>query len=156
METSMTTSTDRIEKTLELKAPLSRVWKAISDSTQFGTWFQMRVDGPFEAGRSLEMTITTPGAYEGRRFSIQIERVQPETYFSYRWHPAAIDPDVDYSKEPTTLVEFRLEATATGTRLHLVESGFDRVPAARRAMAFRMNEGGWTEQMRRIERYVSQ
>ena len=152
----MTESTDRIEKTIDLRAPLSRVWKAISDSKEFGTWFQMAVDGPFEAGRTVGMTITTPGAYQGRRFEIRIERVEPETYLSYRWHPAAIEPNVDYSNEPTTLVEFRLESTPSGTRLHLVESGFDRIPAARRANAFRMNDGGWAEQVKNIESYVAQ
>jgi uncharacterized protein YndB with AHSA1/START domain len=84
-----------------------------------------------------------------------IERIEPERYFSYRWHPYAADPNVDYSKEPTTLVEFRLDEVAEGTALTIVESGFDRIPLSRRAEAFRMNEAGWASQVRNIERYVA-
>lgn len=151
---TMATSTDRIEKRIDLKAPRARVWKAISDSAQFGAWFQMSFDGAFVAGKSVTGRITSPGKYEGFAFSIDVETVEPETYFAYRWHPYAVERGVDYSKEPTTLVEIRLEEIASGTRLHLVESGFDRIPAGRRVEAFRMNDAGWTEQVRRIERWV--
>jgi uncharacterized protein YndB with AHSA1/START domain len=149
----MTTTTDRIEKTIELKAAPARVWKALSDSKEFSTWFQMAIDGPFEAGRTLAATITSAGKYEGFQFPMRIERVEPETYLSYRWHPYPMG-SADYANEPMTLVEFRIETISGGTRLHLVESGFDAIPAARRGEAFRMNDGGWTEQMKRVARHV--
>jgi uncharacterized protein YndB with AHSA1/START domain len=154
MNTETTSSTDRIEKTIDLKAPIARVWKAIADSEQFGAWFEMKLDGPFEAGRALSGAITSKGKYEGFRLSMLVERVEPETYFSYRWHPYAVDRARDYSSEPMTLVEFRLAPTKSGTRLSIVESGFDRIPLERRADAFRMNDAGWTEQGRRVARYA--
>lgn len=146
-------STDRIEKRAVLKAPRSRVWRAIADSTEFGTWFRMVFDGPFVEGKSVRGRVTYPG-YEHVEGDFQIERIQPETYFAYRWHPYAVDPDVDYSGEPTTLVEFRLEDAGTHTVLTLVESGFDQIPAHRRAEAYRMNEGGWTGQVANITAHV--
>jgi uncharacterized protein YndB with AHSA1/START domain len=157
---------DRIEKQVMLRAPQSRVWRAITDSRQFGAWFGVSFDGPFAAGERITGKIapTTADAqvaemqrpYAGMAFEITIDRIEPETLFSFRWHPAAVDPQVDYSSEPTTLVEFRLEAVAQGTRLTVVESGFDGVPPARRATAFAMNEGGWTAQMTLIEKYLAQ
>ena len=147
-------STDRIEKKVTLRAPRSRVWRALADAQEFGTWFGVKVEGAFTAGAHLRGRITTPG-YEHTVMEITIERIEPERLFSYRWHPYAIDPNVDYSSEPTTLVEFRLEEVAGGTELTVTESGFDGIPAARRAEAFRMNEQGWAEQLRRIERHVS-
>ncbi|MGE0464772.1 MAG: SRPBCC family protein [Vicinamibacterales bacterium] len=149
----MASSTDRIEKRAVLKAPRSRVWRAIADSTEFGTWFRMVFDGPFVEGKSVRGRVTYPG-YEHVEGDFQIERIQPETYFAYRWHPYAVDPDVDYSGEPTTLVEFRLEDAGTHTVLTLVESGFDQIPAHRRAEAYRMNEGGWTGQVANITAHV--
>lgn len=146
-------STDRIEKRAVLKAPRSRVWRAIADSTEFGTWFRMVFDGPFVEGKSVRGRVTYPG-YEHVEGDFQIERIQPETYFAYRWHPYAVDPDVDYSGEPTTLVEFRLEHAGTHTVLTIVESGFDQIPAHRRAEAYRMNEGGWTGQVANITAHV--
>jgi uncharacterized protein YndB with AHSA1/START domain len=149
-----TTSTDRIEKTVTLTAPRARVWHAIADARQFGEWFRVRLDGEFAAGATLRGNITYPG-YEYITMEIVVERMEPERFFSYRWHPYAIDPKVDYSPEPMTLVEFTLEDAPRGTRLTIVESGFDRVPLSRRAEAFRMNSDGWSEQMQNIERYVS-
>ena len=152
MET--TTSTDRIEKTVTLAAPRARVWQAIADARQFGEWFRVRLDGEFAVGATIRGYITYPG-YEYITMEVVVERMEPERFFSYRWHPYAIDPKVDYSPEPMTLVEFTLEDAPGGTRLTIVESGFDRVPLARRAEAFRMNSDGWNEQMQNIERYVS-
>ena len=152
MET--TTSTDRIEKTVTLKAPRARVWRAIADARQFGEWFRVRLDGEFAVGATIRGNITYPG-YEYITMEVVVERMEPERFFSYRWHPYAIDPKVDYSPEPMTLVEFTLEDAPDGTRLTIVESGFDRVPLSRRAEAFRMNSDGWSEQMQNIERYVS-
>lgn len=149
-----TTTTDRIEKQVLLRAPRSRVWRALTDYKEFGTWFRVKLEGPFAEGAWSRGQITYPG-YEHIKMEVLVERIEPERYFSYRWHPCAIDPAVDYSHEPTTLVEFRLEESPQGTVLTIVESGFDRIPLERRAEAFRMNEGGWAEQARNIERHVS-
>ena len=146
-------STDRIEKQVVLRAPRSRVWRAISDAQQFGAWFRVKLEGAFVEGATIRGRITYPG-YEHLTFEMQVERIEPETYFAYRWHPHAIDPKVDYSSEPLTLVEFRLENARDGTQLTMVESGFDRIPLVRRAEAFRMNEAGWTEQAKNIKAYV--
>jgi uncharacterized protein YndB with AHSA1/START domain len=148
------TSTDRIEKQVFLKAPRSRVWRAVVDADEFGAWFGVRLQGAFAEGVTIRGQITYPG-YEHVTMEMRVERIEPERYFAYRWHPYAIDPAVDYSSEPTTLVEFTLEEAEGGTRLTILESGYDRVPLARRAEAFRMNEQGWTEQTRNIERHVS-
>jgi uncharacterized protein YndB with AHSA1/START domain len=148
-----TTATDRIEKTVLIKAPRSRVWQAISDTKQFGEWFKVKLDGPFKAGQTIRGTITYPG-YEGHKMEMAVERIEPERLFSYRWHPG--DPNDDYSAEPMTLVEFTLEDVPVGTRLTIVESGFDKIPLSRRAKAFRMNDEGWNEQTQFIQRYVSQ
>ena len=148
------TNTDRIEKSTVLRAPQSRVWRALTDWREFGTWFRVKLDGPFAEGATVRGRITYPG-YEHLTMEIVIERIEPERLFSYRWHPNAVDPKQDYSDEPTTLVEFRLEPVSGGTRLTLVESGFDKIPRSRRDEAFRMNEGGWAEQMNNIERHVT-
>ena len=147
------TTTDRIEKEILLKAPRSRVWRAITDSKEFGAWFQCVFTDPFRPGARVKGKITYPG-YEHLTMDIVIEKMEPERLFSFRWHPGAPDPNVDYSKEPTTLVEFKLEDADGGTRLKLVESGFDAIPIARRAEAFKSNDGGWTEQMTNIEDYL--
>ena len=149
------TNTDAIEKTAVLRAPRSRVWRAITNAEEFGAWFRVKLEGTFAEGAITRGKITYPG-YEHMTMEMLVERIEPERYFAYRWHPYAVDPNVDFSSEPTTLVEFRLEEASGGTVLTIVESGFDRIPLARRAEAFRMNEGGWTEQMKNIERYVSQ
>jgi uncharacterized protein YndB with AHSA1/START domain len=151
----MTTAvSDRIEKRIVLRAPRARVWRAITDAGEFGAWFGVRLEGPFIEGTTVRGKITYPG-YEHLTMEVSVERIEPERYFAYRWHPAAVDPKADYTHEPTTLVEFRLEEADQATVLTIVESGFDRIPLARRAEAFRMNEGGWTEQARNIERHVS-
>jgi uncharacterized protein YndB with AHSA1/START domain len=147
------TNTNSIEKHIRLRAPRARVWRALTDAAEFGTWFGVKLDGSFEAGKSVRGRITHPG-YEHIVFEMIIERMDAEVLFAYRWHPYAIEPAVDYSKEPTTLVEFKLEDAQGGTLLTLVESGFDRVPLHRRAEAFRMNDQGWTEQMENIRRHV--
>ena len=147
-------STDRIEKTVRLRAPVSRVWRALTDAEEFGTWFRVKLEGPFIVGARVRGRITHPG-YEHLTMEVQVERMDRERIFSFRWHPYAVDPAVDYAAEPTTLVEFRLEEVAGGTLLRIVESGFDRIPAARRAEAFRMNEGGWSEQVLNLERHVA-
>jgi len=148
------TSTDRIEKTIELRAPVARVWRALTDAREFGAWFRVELEDGFAVGATVRGRITYPG-YEHLRMEVRVERMDRERLFAFRWHPAAVDPGVDYTAEPTTLVEFRLEPTTDGTRLTVVESGFDRLPAGRRDEAFRMNEGGWAEQMRNIERHVT-
>lgn len=147
-------STDRIEKRVVLHAPLSRVWRAISNAEEFGTWFRVNLEGAFSAGATTKGKITSKG-YEHVTVDLQVERIEPERYFSYRWHPYAIDPAKDYSAEPTTLVEFILEEADGGTALTIIESGFDKIPLTRRADAFRMNDQGWMGQMKNLERYVS-
>lgn len=146
-------STDRIEKSIELHAPIARVWRALTDYRQFGEWFRVKLEGPFVPGEVTKGQITYPG-YEHVRMEVVVERMEPERAFSFRWHPAAVDPAVDYSGEASTLVEFTLEPTAGGTRLRVTESGFDALPASRRAEAFRGNEAGWEEQMQNIATYV--
>lgn len=149
-----TTSTDRIEKRVVLRAPRSRVWRAITNAQEFGSWFGMKLEGDFTAGSTIRGRITHPG-YEHLTVEMMVEQTEPERYFSYRWHPYAIDPAVDYSAEPTTLVEFFLEEAEGGTAVTIVESGFDRIPLARRAEAFRMNDQGWTGQVKNLERHVA-
>src|SRR5215467_1068407 len=147
--------TDRIEKTVDLKAPVARVWKALTDYREFGSWFRVKLDGPFVPGGRSPGHITYPG-YEHLKWEAVVQKIEPERLFSFTWHPYAVDPKTDYSDEVPTLVEFRLEETKAGTLLIVTESGFDKIPAHRRLEAFRMNEGGWTEQMKNIERYVAE
>ena len=147
------TDTDRIEKTIVLRAPRSRVWRALTDAGEFGTWFRAEMEGPFEEGRTARGRITYPG-YEHLTMEVMVERMEPERLFSFRWHPGAVEPGFDYSKEPRTLVSFTLEEVAEGTRLTLVESGFDRLPTERRETAWRENDQGWTEQMENVRRHV--
>ncbi|MHB8478194.1 MAG: SRPBCC family protein [Steroidobacteraceae bacterium] len=151
----MNTSTDRIERTILLKAPRSRVWRALSNAAEFGAWFGVDFTGKtFAAGEPVRGKVTYPG-YEHIVMEVQIERMEPERLLSWRWHPAAIDPAVDYSDEPTTLVEFELAEAEGGTVLTVVESGLDKIPPARRATVFRLNSSGWDEQMRNIEKHVA-
>jgi uncharacterized protein YndB with AHSA1/START domain len=147
-------STDRIEKRMVVRAPRSRVWRAITTAQEFGAWFRVNLEGEFAAGQTIRGRITHPG-YEHVTMEVLVERIEPERYFSYRWHPYAVEPGVDYSAEPTTLVEFILEETEGGTAVTIVESGFDRIPLARRAEAFRMNDNGWAGQINNLARYVS-
>ena len=146
---------DRIEKRIELKAPVSRVWRALTDYREFGEWFRVKLEGPFVPGQVSLGHITYPG-YEHLKWEAIVQKMEPERLFSFTWHPFAIDPKIDYSNETSTLVEFRLEKTMSGTLLLLTESGFDKIPTDRRAEAFRMNDGGWTEQMKNIEKHVAQ
>src|SRR5215469_14089993 len=144
---------DRIEKRIELKAPVSRVWRALTDHSEFGERFRVKLDGPFMAGQVSRGLITYPG-YEHIKWYAGVQKMDAERLFSFTWHHSH-DPNVDPSKEPTTLVEFKLEKTKTGTLLTVIESGFENLPPERRAEAFRMNEGGWTEQIKNIEAYLA-
>ena len=146
-------TTDRIEKRLDVAAPRARVWRALSDATEFGAWFGISLDGPFRPGAIVHGSLRMAGL-EHVTIEMRIERVEPEGYFSYRWHPGAIDPKVDYTAEPMTLVEFRLEENAGGTAITIIESGFDQLPATRRVEAFRMNTGGWNGQSKKLAAYV--
>jgi uncharacterized protein YndB with AHSA1/START domain len=145
--------TDRIEKSIELKAPLARVWKALTDHEEFGKWFRVKLDGPFVPGDVSTGHITHPG-YEHVKWHAVVQKIEPMRLFSFTWHPYALDPKVDYSGEPSTLIEFTLEERGKGTLLRVVESGFDKLPAHRRDEAFRMNERGWGAQMENIARHV--
>jgi uncharacterized protein YndB with AHSA1/START domain len=144
---------DRIEKQIDIAAPVSRVWRAITDYREFGEWFRVKLEGPFEAGHEARGKMLHPG-YEHVSWRAVVKEMRPETLFSFTWHPYGIDESVDYTKEEPTLVEFRLAPTATGTRLTLTESGFDKVPANRRDEAFRMNEKGWAQQVKNIAQHV--
>lgn len=144
-----------IEKQIELKAPVSRVWRALTDYQQFGEWFRVKVDGPFEPGKTSTGHMTWPG-YEHLKWEVVVQEMEPEQYFAYTWHPYAVDPNVDYSTETPTLVEFHLEPTATGTLLKVTESGFEDVPSARRLEAFEKNSNGWAQQLKNIESYVAE
>ena len=147
--------TDKIEKRIELKAQISRVWRALTDYREYGEWFRVKLERPFVPGQESQGMITWPG-YEHIVWRAVVQKMEPERLFSFTWHPASIDPDVDYSKETPTLVEFRLQEIAGGTLLILTESGFDKIPAERRDDAFRRNDGGWTQQMKNIETHVTQ
>ena len=151
----MNPSSDRIERQILLKAPRPRVWRALANAEEFGGWFGVafKTKG-FVAGQAIQGRITHPG-YEHVVFDLLIEQVVPERLLSMRWHPYAVDPAVDYSREPTTLIVFELKEVEGGTLLSLVESGFDRIPLSRRQEAFRMNSGGWDQQMQNIEKHVA-
>ncbi len=158
-------STDRIEKEVLLRAPLERVWRAISDADEFGRWFGVRFDGPFVAGTEVSGVITPTTVddevakaqepYTGMSDTWQIVAVEPRRRLAFRWHPFAVEPDADYSHEPTTLVEFTLDETADGVLLRIVESGFDAIPADRRASAFEANSEGWTAQTELVQKYLA-
>ena len=151
----MSTSTDRIEKQIVLKAPLQRVWRALTDSSEFGEWFRVKLTRPFVAGKRITGPVLHKG-YEHITWDVTIEQMVPEKLFSWRWRPHAIDPDKDYSQEPTTLVVFELSEVPGGTLLKVTESGFDGVPIERRETAYRGNTEGWSIQVANVERYVSQ
>lgn len=161
----MGTDTNRIEKKVLLRAPLQRVWRAVSDAREFGSWFGVEFDGPFTPGARITGKITPTKVdpevakaqkpYEGKAFDFTIDRIEPQRLLSFRWHPFAVDPSVDYSREPTTLVVFELEEASNGTLLKVTESGFDGIPLARRAEAFAMNEQGWVAQMKLVEKYLA-
>ncbi|GAB7144312.1 SRPBCC family protein [Mycobacterium riyadhense] len=159
-------STDRIEKRVVLRAPLDRVWRAITDSQEFGRWFRVRFDQPFVAGTSITGVITPTvvddeigkrqEAHSGVKSTWHIVAVEPQRRFAYRWHPFAIDPDVDYDLEPTTLVEFMLSETPDGVLLTIVESGFDAIPEARRTASYEANAEGWAMQTDLVRRYLEE
>jgi uncharacterized protein YndB with AHSA1/START domain len=151
----MNTSTDRIERKILLKASRARVWRALSNAPEFGSWFGVDFKGKsFVAGKPVRGQVTYPG-YEHIAMEVVIEKMVPEQILSWRWHPAAIDPSVDYSQEPMTLVVFELKEAEGGTLLTVVESGLDSIPPARRADVFRMNSSGWDEQIKNIEKHVA-
>jgi len=145
--------TDSIIRTIALSAPVERVWQAITDHEQFGAWFRVKLDGPFQAGESSTGHIAHPG-YEHHRWEAKVVAIEPMRRFAFEWHPYAIDPAKDYSAEPPTLVEFLLQPEGTGTQLTVTESGFDRIPAERRDEAMRMNGNGWSAQMENIKAYL--
>ncbi len=144
---------DRIEKQIDVDAPVERVWRALTDHTEFGEWFRVKIDGPFVPGQRSTGRILVPG-FEHVQWNATVVTMEPPSRFAYTWHPYGIDPNVDYSQETPTLVEIRLEPTGAGTRISVTESGFDKVPAHRRDEAFRMNEGGWAAQMKNIKAYA--
>jgi len=158
-------SMDRIEKEVLLRAPLERVWRAISDADQFGQWFGVRFDGPFVEGRSVTGVITPTTVddevarmqepHAGKSDIWQIVAIEPQRRLAFRWHPFAVDPDADYTEEPTTLVEFTLAETDEGVLLRIVESGFDKIPAQRRASAFEANSQGWAKQTELVRKYLA-
>ncbi|MBV8201164.1 MAG: SRPBCC family protein [Acidobacteria bacterium] len=157
--------TDRIEKKILLRAPRQRVWRALTDATEFGSWFGMRLDGPFTPGASLRGVIVPTTAdpdvaklqqpYEGMPCEIIVEQIEPERLFSFRWHPYAVEPGTDYSAEPTTLVVFTLKEVAGGIQLTVTESGFERIPLARRAKAFEANDAGWGMQVTLLGKHLA-
>jgi uncharacterized protein YndB with AHSA1/START domain len=146
---------DRIEKRIELKAPVSRVWQALTDHREFGAWFRVALESPFVPGQEVRGRITWPGA-EHLTMTATVQRMESERLFSFTWHPYAIDPAVDYSAEAATLVEFTLEAIPSGTLLTVTETGFAALPAHRRDLAFRMNEQGWSIQIQNISQHLGQ
>ncbi len=144
---------NRIEKHIDLKAPLSKVWKALTDHTAFGQWFGCKLEEPFVVGKTVRGKLTYPG-FEHLQWAVDVKQMEPERLFSFTWHPYAVDVTVDYSKETPTLVEFMLAATSSGTHLVVCESGFEKIPANRRLEAFRKDEEGWIEQLENIAKYV--
>ncbi len=145
---------NHIEKQIELRAPVSRVWRALTDYREFGEWFLVKLDGPFAPGQVARGQITHSG-YEHVRWEAVVQKMEPERLFSFTWHPYAVDPKIDYSEETPTLVEFRLEKTAGGTLLVLTESGFDQIPGERRLEALPRNDAGWAQQMKNMESHVA-
>jgi uncharacterized protein YndB with AHSA1/START domain len=146
--------TDRIEKTIDLKAPIDRVWRALADPAEFGSWFRVKLqDSTFRPGDISRGHITYPG-YEHLVWEARVVAMDRPNLFSFTWHPYAVEPDADYSSEPPTLVEFRLQPQGDGTRLTVTESGFDALPEHRREIALRMNDGGWSTQVKNIEAHV--
>lgn len=161
----MSTTPDRIEKKIMLRAAVERVWGAITDAEKFGSWFGVKFDGAFAPGAKIIGRITPTKVdpevaklqepHAGQPFEFRIDTIEPMKRFAFYWHPYAVEPGTDYSKEPMTLVAFELEQVSGGTMLTITESGFDKVPLARRAEAFKANEGGWTHQARLIEKYLA-
>lgn len=161
----MSSETDRIEKRIVLQAPIERVWRAVSDSREFGQWFGVELDGPFVEHQRLTGKVAPTQVdaevakaqepYAGTKFAIEVERIEAPHRLAFRWHPFALERDVDYSNEPTTLIVFELRQQGKATLLTITESGFDRIPLARRAKAFAANEKGWAMQAKLIEKYLA-
>ena len=145
--------TDRIERSIAIAAPVERVWRALTDHEEFGAWFRVKLEGPFVLGVTSLGQMTYPG-YEHVKWEAQVVAMEAPHLFAFTWHPYAVDPDKDYSAEPQMRVEFRLEPAGEGTRLTVVESGFDALPADRRDEALRSNTGGWEEQVRNVKAHV--
>lgn len=145
---------DRIEKSADLHAPVSRVWQALTDHNEFGAWFRVRLDAPFAVGEESRGPLLYPG-YEHLTWSAVIQQIDPEQFFAFTWHPYAVDPHRDYSEETPTLVEFHLEPIAAGTRITVTESGFNDLPDDRRQEAFRSNDSGWSQQLKNLEEYLA-
>lgn len=145
--------TDRIEKSIAIAAPVERVWRALTDHEEFGAWFRVTLEGPFVPGKATRGRITHPG-YEHLKWEARVVAMEAPRLFAFTWHPYAVDPDRDYSAEPETRVEFRLEPTGDGTRLTVTESGFDSIPAERRDEALRMNTGGWEAQVKNVKAHA--
>jgi uncharacterized protein YndB with AHSA1/START domain len=152
--TVTTTTPDRIEKQVTLEAPRARVWRALTDVAQFNAWFGVALRAPFAPGAEVSGNLTSP-KYEHVTLTIRVEAMEPERFFSFRWHPYAIEEGVDYASEPTTLVSFTLEEVGGGTRLTIIESGFDAIPESRRARAFSANSGGWASQAENIRKFLA-
>jgi len=158
-------STNQIEKKILLRAPIQKVWRALADANEFGTWFGVKFQDGFKPGAQLKGILVTTAVdaevakmqtqYKGTEFNVTIERMEPERVFSFRWHPYAVDQKVDYSNEPTTIVTFALEQAAEGVMLTVTETGFDQIPLERRAKAFEANEGGWQIMVKVFEKYVT-
>ncbi|MEO6369390.1 MAG: SRPBCC family protein [Steroidobacteraceae bacterium] len=158
-------NTDRIEKSILLRATRERVWRAITDANEFGTWFGVAFDGPFKAGTRLTGKIVPTKVdpeiarlqepHSGKPFEFTVDAIEPMQRISFRWHPYAVEPGVDYSAEPTTLIVFELQDAEDGILLTISESGFDRIPLARRAEAFKANDGGWAMQTTLLEKYLA-
>ena len=146
---------DRIEKEIALKAPVARVWRALTYYREFGEWFGVRIDGPFVLGEVSRGSKTSPGC-ENLKWQATIVAMEAEKRFAYRWHPYPADREADYATKPTTLVEFTLEAKGNGTVLRVTESGFDALAAAQRAEAFPMHETGWTMQMKNLVQHLGE
>jgi uncharacterized protein YndB with AHSA1/START domain len=147
-------NTNSIEKHIEIDAPVSRVWRALTDHAQFGEWFGAKLDGPFAVGKTTAGKITHP-EYSHIQWEVTVQKMEAKRLFSFTWHPYAVDKNKDYSKETPTLVEFRLAKSKGGTLLTVTETGFDKIPASRRDEAFRMHKEGWAGQTKRIKKYVS-
>ena len=152
--TAAASNTDRIEKQIVLDAPRSRVWRAISDVREFNKWFGIALSSPFAPGAAVSGQLAAKGN-EHVKLTVWVEAVEPERRFSFRWHPYAIEAGVDYSAEPTTLVTFTLDEVEGGTRLTVVESGFDAIPESRRAKAFTSNSKGWAAQVENIRKHLA-
>ncbi|MDQ3006646.1 MAG: SRPBCC family protein [Chloroflexota bacterium] len=146
-------SENRIEKNIEIKAPVSKVWRALTDHNEFGQWFGCKFEGPFVVGTTVRGKLNFPD-FDHMQWTMDVKQIEPERLFSFTWHPYPADPTIDYTKEAQTLVEFKLEAIPNGTLLVVTESGFEKIPANRRLEVFRMNDEGWVEQLENVARHV--